>query len=135
MLHPQPWLLHIQVTSNRQHHSNTHHNSTNHNRTHQHTKFHLHMKCHSSSIQWVMIKQNSLRMKLFERQIQVYDKHICKFFICVLDLRCLHCFLEMKVFIKNVFFINICLANVPMWNPLRTPENRGYKMGTWARNW
>ena len=58
-VHLQAWLLHIQVTTNRQHHisthhSVTHHNSTRHNnphhiRTHQHNKCHLHMLQHQSS--------------------------------------------------------------------------------------
>ena len=79
IVHLQAWLLHIQVTTNRQHHISTHHSSTHHNnthhiRTHQHTKCHRHMLQHQGSIiLWVTIKQDSWRMKRLERQME-FDK-------------------------------------------------------------
>ena len=134
MLHLQAWLLLIQVTFNRWHPNNTHRNSTNHNRTHQHTKFHLHMlKCHNSSIQWVMIKQNLLQMKWFEMQIQIMI-NTCKFFIRFFRFRVFTFFSPQKSSVCKYFYINPFLVNVSIWYPLKTSENKEYKMWKFARN-
>ena len=115
LLHRQMWLLRIQVTTINQDHNSTHNNSTIHdsiryNRTPQETKFHLHIpQRRNSSIQLLMTKQNSSRMKWLERQNEMDDKHIRNLFYSFFILKMIALLCRNQVFIKYFVLKSILL--------------------------
>ena len=62
-----------------------------------------------------------------------YDKHICKFFIHFFRFKVFTFFLQ-KSSVYKYFYINPFLVNVLIWYPLKTSENKEYKMWKFARN-